>query len=185
MCRFVVFLRAINVGGHTVIKVKLQEAFAGLGYRNVSTFKQSGNVIFETDETNPKEIERKVEKKLGGLLDYDVAAFLRTFPELKAIVNLGAFKGYNSEGTSFLVTFLSEAPIEFPFKLPLTIPKSTAQIISVEGKEAFSVTHGGGEGGLPNPFLESKLKMKATTRNMNIITEIVEKFREIDTKEKT
>ena len=47
------------------------------------------------------------------------------------------------------------------------------------------MTHGGGEGGLPNPFLESKLKLKATTRNMNIIAEIVEKFPERDAKEKS
>ena len=77
------------------------------------------------------------------------------------------------------------APLEFPLKLPLTIPKSTAQIISVKGNEVFSVTHGGGEGGLPNPFLESKLKLKATTRNMNTIAEIVEKFPERDAKEKS
>jgi len=38
------------------------------------------------------------------------------------------------------------------------------------------VTHGGGEGALPNPFLESKLNVKATTRNFNIIREIVQKY---------
>jgi len=67
----------------------------------------------------------------------------------------------------------------------LTIPKSTAQIIAVRDCEVLSVTHGGGEGGLPNPFLESKLKLKATTRNMNTIAEILEKFREKGAKEKS
>ena len=62
MARFVVFLRAINVGGHAVTKAKLQEAFICLGYQNVSTHKQSGNVILETDEADPTEIKRKVEK---------------------------------------------------------------------------------------------------------------------------
>jgi hypothetical protein len=46
----------------------------------------------------------------------------------------------------------------------------------MKGTEAFSVTHGGGEGALPNPFLEAKLKVKATTRNINTIMEIVEKY---------
>jgi len=176
MARFVVFLRAINVGGHTVTKAKLQEAFTCLGYRNVSTHKQSGNVILEADESDPKEIKRKVENKLRELLGYDVSAFVRTIPQLKAIVHLEPFNGYDKEGASFLVTFLADAPLEFPLKLPLTIPKSRAQIISVRGNEVFSVTYGGGEGGLPNPFLESKLKLKATTRNMNTVAEIVEKF---------
>jgi uncharacterized protein (DUF1697 family) len=183
MARFVVFLRAINVGGHTVAKAKLQEAFTCLGYQNISTHKQSGNVILETDE-EPKEIKRKVENKLRELLGYGVAAFVRTLPQLKAIVNLNPFNGSSKEGTSFLVTFLADAPLEFPLKLPMTIPKSTAQIISSNGKEVFSVTHGGGEGGLPNPFLEAKLKLKATTRNMNVIAEIVKKFPEPEEKRK-
>jgi hypothetical protein len=63
-------------------------------------------------------------------------------------------------------------------QLPLTIPKSKAQIISANGREIFSVTHGGGEGGLPNQFLESKLKMKATTRNMNVIVGLVKRYSE-------
>ncbi len=107
MARFVVFLRAINVGGHTVAKAKLQEAFICLGYQNVSTFKQSGNIILETDEANPNEIKRKVEKKLRELLGYDVAAFVRTIPQLQALVESEPFRGYNKEGTSFLVTFLA------------------------------------------------------------------------------
>jgi uncharacterized protein (DUF1697 family) len=169
-------LEQINVGGHTVVKSKLQEAFIDLGYQNVSTCKQSGNVIFEIEAANPEEIKRKVENNLRELLDYDIAAFVRTIPQLKAIIELEPFKGQKKERASFLVTFLANMPLEFPLKLPLTIPKSAAQIISVKGNEVFSVTHGGGEGGLPNPFLESKLKLKATTRNMNIITEIVLKF---------
>ncbi|MGD0643504.1 MAG: DUF1697 domain-containing protein [Candidatus Bathyarchaeia archaeon] len=180
MARFVVFLRAINVGGHTVTTIELREVFIGLGFQNVSTYKQSGNVILETDAVNPEEIKRKAESKLRDLLGYNVAAFVRTIPQLKAIIKLVPFKGNDNEGTSFLVTFLSNTPSEFPLKLPLIIPKSTAQIISVKGNEVFSVTHGGGEGGLPNPFLESKLKLKATTRNINIITAIVQKFPESD-----
>jgi len=183
MARFIVFLRAINVGGHTITKAKLQEAFVRLGYPNVMTYKQSGNIILETDR-EPKEIKRKVEDKLRGLLGYDVSAFVRTIPQLKAIVDLDPFNGSGEEGASFLVTFLVDAPSKFPLKLPLTIPKSTAQIISARGTEVFSVTHGGGEGALPNPFLEAKLKLKATTRNMNIIAEIVEKFAERKAEEK-
>ncbi len=77
---------------------------------------------------------------------------------------------------------MPDPPTVFPLKLPLAIPKSTAQIISAKDGEVFGVTHGGGEGGLPNPFLEAKLKVKATTRNLNTITEIVEKFPEKDVK---
>lgn len=176
MSQFVVFLRGINVGGHTVVKEKLREIFASLGFGNVSTYKQSGNVIFDAGSADAEAVRAKVEDKLRDVLGYDVAAFVYTIPQLKQIIDLERFKGCEKEGASFLITFLASAPSKFPLQLPLTIPKSTAQIISSKGTAVFSVTHGGGEGGMPNPYLESKLKVKATTRNMNVIEEIVEKY---------
>ena len=176
MPRYVAFLRGINVGGHVVKKEKLQEAFTSLGLQNISTYKQSGNVIFESDYGNIDEIKKKIGIKLQEALGYDVAVFVRNIAQLKEIVDSELFKKQNKEGTSFLVTFLSDVSTRFPVKLPATIPKSTAQVISWKGMEVFSETHGGGEGALPNPFLESKLKMKATTRNRNTIREIVEKY---------
>lgn len=147
-----------------------------MGLQNVCTYKQSGNVIFETDLANSQDIKAKIGDKLHSTLGYEVAVFVRTISQLKSIIDLDPFKNQDKEGTSFLVTFLAIEPSRFPLQLPLIIPKSKAQVISAKGTEVFSVTHGGGEGALPNPFLESKLKMKATTRNMNIIREIVEKY---------
>ena len=176
MQRYIAFLRGINVGGHTVLKTQLQEAFTALGFTEISTFKQSGNVIFETPKTNPTAVAQEIEAKLSGTLGFAVAVFVRTIPQLKAILHLDAFKGQNAEGTSFLVTFLPGALQSFPLPLPITIPKSTAQIIVAEGAEVYSVTHGGGEGALPNPYVEKTLKIKATTRNLNVIRDIAEKY---------
>ena len=176
MARFVAFLRGINVGGHIVKKEQLQEAFASLGFQAVVTYKQSGNVIFETDAVDLDEVRARIEGKLRVALGFDVAVFVRSMPQLKAIVEANPFEGQEREGSSFLVTLLPPPPAKFPVQLPHTIPKSTAEIVSASGTEVFSVTHGGGEGALPNPFVESKLKVKATTRNLNIIGEIVEKF---------
>jgi uncharacterized protein (DUF1697 family) len=176
MFRFVAFLRGINVGGRIVVKEKLKESFSSLGFQNVSTFKQSGNVIFETASSNPQEIKDKIENKLHSALGFEVKVLVRTFPQLKSILELDPFKSQTSEGTSFLVTFLPTQFSTFPLPLPFTILKSSAQVISAKSTEVFSVTHGGGEGALPNPFLEAKLKVKATTRNMNIIKEILEKY---------
>jgi uncharacterized protein (DUF1697 family) len=176
MEHLVAFIRGINVGGRIVVKEKLKEAFTSMGFQDVSTFKQSGNVIFKTEIVQPKEIEDKIKGKLSEMLGYEVSVFIRSLQQLTSIIEHDAFKGQEKEGTSFLITFFSTLPTNFSLNLPLTIPKSTAQVISMKGTEAFSVTHGGGEGALPNPFLESKLKVKATTRNINTIIEIVEKY---------
>ena len=125
---------------------------------------------------NPQDVKVKIEEKLRSTLGYEVAVFIRTIQQLKSIIDLDPFKNKDTKGSSFLVTFLTFEPSSFPLQLPLTIPKSSAQVISTKGMEVFSVTHGGGEGALPNPFLESKLKVKATTRNLNTIKEIVEKY---------
>lgn len=177
MPRFVAFLRGINVGGHVAKKGQLQEAFVSSGFCNVETFKQSGNVIFETSDSNADKIAAVIEMRLRSLLGFEVLVFVRTLPQLKTIVDFNPFRGQAEKGSSFLVTMLAKPPQEaFASQLPLIIPKSTAKIILAKGTEVFSVTHGGGEGALPNPFIESKLKVKATTRNLNVIREIVEKY---------
>jgi uncharacterized protein (DUF1697 family) len=70
MHRFVAFLRGINVGGHTVVKEKLKEIFTSQGFQNVSSYKQSGNVIFEADSPDPQEVKTKIEEKLLTDLGY-------------------------------------------------------------------------------------------------------------------
>ena len=175
MARVVAFLRGINVGGHVVKKEDLQRAFAALGFVGVTTHKQSGNVIFEVEATDLEEIRVKIERQLRKLLGYDVAVFVRTFSRLREVVEEGS-RFRPGERTSLIVTMLpGSTPEPIPL-LPLTIPKSTAQIVLASGTEIFSLTHGGGEGGLPNQFLESKLKAKTTTRNMNVIVEIVQMY---------
>ena len=172
--RLVAFLRGINVGGRTVKKEILRVAFE-IGFRSVTTYKQSGNIIFDSNSSNIWEVKDKIEEKLCVMLGFKVAVFIRTIPQLKNILELEPFKGQPQTDSSFLVTMLESPSSESLLPLPLTIPKSTAQIISASGTEVFSVTHGGGEGALPNPFIESKLKKKATTRNLNVIKEIVER----------
>ncbi len=175
MSRFVAFLKGINVGSHIVTKEQLKEAFTSLGFCNVSTFGQSGNVIFETSNLASEELKTKIENKLRTILSYEVSVFVRTISQLKHVIQRNPLKE-PVVGTSSLVTFLSIAPARVTFQLPLVIPKSTAQILMIRDSEVYSVTHGGGEGALPNPFIESKFKIKATTRNIKTIRRIVEKY---------
>jgi uncharacterized protein (DUF1697 family) len=172
MPRFVAFLRAINVGGHTATKEKLKEVFSAAGFGSVSTFKQSGNVVFETKSANQKAIQECLEEILRGMLGFDVAVFVRTFRDLRELVKLNPFKGVEEPETDFQVTFLSKAVDPFPLVLPLRISNSTADLVAAKGTEVFSVTRGHGDGGKPNPFLEKTLKQKATTRNWNVVKEI-------------
>jgi uncharacterized protein (DUF1697 family) len=173
MTRYVVFLRGVNVGGHNVVtKDELIKVFTALGYRNIAVYRQSGNVIFDSDKP-AKEIALEIQGNLTSSGGKEIGVFFRTFAELKEILKNNPFPEAKPDGTSFMVTFLSSASTAVPV-VPLKIPKSTAEVLQIHGTEAFSVTHGGGEGALPNPFLEKTLKMQATTRNLNTIREIVD-----------
>ena len=70
MPRLIAFLRAINVGGHTVTMMKLRKEFEALGLQDVETFIASGNVIFtrELQESwRPREKDRGAAPRVVGL----------------------------------------------------------------------------------------------------------------------
>lgn len=80
-------LRGINVGGNNIISMKeLADTFEGLGFDNVKTYINSGNVVFTTSATNDavlvKNIETSIEKNFG----FKVRAVVKSRPELAAIV---------------------------------------------------------------------------------------------------
>src|SRR5580765_8114539 len=91
MTRLVAFLRAINVGGHTVEMVKLKKLFEQLAFSGVETFIASGNVIFDAPKATPAALEKKIAAHLEKALGYEVGTFLRTPVELAAVLAHRAF----------------------------------------------------------------------------------------------
>lgn len=89
--RYVAFLRAINVGGHTVKMDALRRMFSELGFENVTTFIASGNVLYETAEKDTAAMEQRIAAHLKETLGYEVATFLRATSELAAIAGRKAF----------------------------------------------------------------------------------------------
>jgi len=111
--RYVAFLRAINVGGHTVKMAQLRGAFEALGFVGVSTFIASGNVIFESDETESAALEQRIEAALRDSLGYEVATFLRTDAEVGRIAEQAPFPQVEpNEADTMYVVFLRAAPEE-------------------------------------------------------------------------
>ena len=86
MPRYFAFLRAINVGGHTVRMETLRQLFETFGFLDVETFIASGNLIFQTSDKDVASLEIKIASGLKTALGYDIAAFLRTGEELAEIV---------------------------------------------------------------------------------------------------
>ena len=110
MTKYIAFLRAINVGGHVVKMDALRGLFESLGCLNVETFIASGNVLFETGSKDSGILERKIESKLREALGHEVATFIRTDAEIKAIVGYKPFPQPQLDAaTAFNVAFLKES----------------------------------------------------------------------------
>src|SRR5882724_1944682 len=110
MPRFVAFLRAINVGSHTVTMAELRRLFEALGFKNVETFIASGNVVFESRSTVTAAMERRIEGHLLKSLGYEVKTFIRTEGEVAAIARYQPFKPSQlRDAGAFCVGFLADA----------------------------------------------------------------------------
>ena len=89
---FVAFLRGINVGGHRVKGPQLCAVFEEAGCREVSTFRASGNVIFDADRKPEAELAARIEAGLEKALGYEAITFLRSAGEVLAIASSEPFE---------------------------------------------------------------------------------------------
>src|ERR1051326_3690421 len=79
---FVALLRGVNVGGNNVISMReLKESFEEAGFTQVSTYINSGNVIFTTKKTDARKLERKLEQMLLKDFDLDAKVVVRSLSE--------------------------------------------------------------------------------------------------------
>src|SRR5438093_8424279 len=93
MMRYIGLLRGINVGGRKLIKVEeLRRAIESLRFKNVRTFIQSGNVIFDSSEPNRNLLTAKIERKLLNSFSHEITVVLQTVDELKRLIRLNPFK---------------------------------------------------------------------------------------------
>jgi uncharacterized protein (DUF1697 family) len=84
---FVALLRGVNVGGNNMISMSaLKKSFEAMGFPHVSTYINSGNIIFTTKESDARKLEKKIEQILSKEYDLDSRVVLRTLPEMEKLV---------------------------------------------------------------------------------------------------
>ncbi|HSJ51920.1 MAG TPA: DUF1697 domain-containing protein [Actinomycetota bacterium] len=134
MARFVALLRGINVGGKHLIKMPaLKAAFEGDGFENVSTYIQSGNVLFDTSGRGGAALADRIEAMLESTFEIPLVVVVRSRAQLRAVVDR-APEGFGSAPGRYLydVVFLKE---------PLTAKTAIKSLSMKEGvDEAYSAT---------------------------------------------
>ena len=177
MTRYVAFLRAINVGGHTVKMNELQRLFQGWGGTNVETFIASGNVVFDTSRRSADAAERSLEGHLQQALGYPVVTFLRTLPELVDVAGQAPFPPSEYDaGATLFVGFMKAAPAPAAARGVMSL-RSEVDDFAIKGREIYwlrrrqlmqSVSDG--------PPLGRFISSPITMRNVNTVRRLAAKY---------
>jgi uncharacterized protein (DUF1697 family) len=177
MSRYIAFLRAINVGGHTAKMEALRQLFEALGFSGVETFIASGNVVFETTAKNTKALEKKIEQQLREALGYEVATFIRTEAELAAITKYQPFSPSQMEAaTAFNIAFLADA-LDAASRKKLLALKTDIDDFHVHGREVYWLCRKKqSESTFSNAVLEKTIGRASTIRGVNTIQKMVAKY---------
>ncbi|HVH53638.1 MAG TPA: DUF1697 domain-containing protein [Actinomycetota bacterium] len=154
MTSYVALLRGINVGGKNPIKMPaLKACFEESGFENVSTYIQSGNVLFESVAGPAGGLTLRIEEMLADAFDYVPTVVVRNLKQMRAIVER-APKGFGAQPKTYRydVIFLKE---------PL---KATAAIKHVPTNPAVDQAHAG-----TGVIYASRLTAKAAQSRLNRI----------------
>lgn len=173
MPRYIAFLRAINVTNHWVKMDDLRRHFEKMGFANVQTFIQSGNVLFETKMLR-RQIEAHIEAGLRDALGYDVATFARNERELADVAKHTPFdEATFGEGDTLYLAFLKAAPASSDKLMSLA---SEIDELTVYGNHLFWLyRRSRGESRITMAKLERALGGPATVRNINSVRKLAGK----------
>jgi uncharacterized protein (DUF1697 family) len=171
---YVALLRGINVGGNMLKMDRLREVCGELSLKNVRTYVQSGNVVFEGGKNSAHWV-KTIEGALEGECRLPVSVVVRTAEEIARVAGRNPFlkeKGIDIKRLG--VTFFRDAPAPAALK-SLRIPGAGADCFVCAGTEIYLHCPGGfGETKLSNNAFERLLSIRATTRNWNTVLTLAE-----------
>ncbi len=177
MTRYIAFLRAINVGGHTVKMADLRTLFEALGFSEVETFIASGNVIFSEKSKNVAALQRRIEAHLRESFGFEVATFIRTDAEVTAAARHQAFSDSALKSAVALnVAFLAE-PLEEGATQALRSLSTGTDHFHIHGREIYWLSRmRQSESVISNAVIEKKIHAKSTLRGMNTLLKLSAKY---------
>jgi uncharacterized protein (DUF1697 family) len=173
MPSYIAFLRAINVGGHTVKMEVLRQLFESFGFSDVETFIASGNVIFRTAAQDVDALETEIAAGLREALGYEVATFIRTEAELAQVAANEAFPSPEVEGaTAYNVAFL-HAPLDEKTIQKLMALRTSIDNFAAHAREVYWLCgRKQSESTFSNAVLEKTLGLRSTLRGVNTVRKL-------------
>jgi uncharacterized protein (DUF1697 family) len=175
MMGFIALLRGINVGGQKRIGMAdLVHLCTSLGFDNVRTYLQSGNVLFESPDGDPGRLSAMISENIAAKFDFSVNVILRTSDEIRRIILANPFAKEGLDADKYHVTFLSDIPPE-EFPKSRMKGKDGPDRYVIIGREVYLFCPNGyGRTKFSNTFFEKNLGVFATTRNWKTVNTLAE-----------
>jgi uncharacterized protein (DUF1697 family) len=177
MQTYISILRGINVSGQKkIVMADLKVLFEKLKFQNVTSYIQSGNIVFKTSaELRDIELAKKIEIAIFKKYNFAVPVIIRTQQELeKAILSNPFLKEKNIKVEKLHVTFLSEKPNKALAESIHNLDYSPDRYFINENEVFLYIPGSYGLMKLSNQFFEKKLKVTATTRNWKTVNKLAE-----------
>jgi len=178
MTRYFAFLRALNVGGHTVKMETLRRLFEAAGLAEVETFIASGNVIFHSRIRDASTLERRLEAQLEKALGYEVKTFLRTGAEFATIAGYQPFPVERCRSArAWSIGFLAQ-PLDAAGKRALREMESDESDLRAHGREIHWLCQvRQSESAIFRLPFEKRIGVPATFRSRTTIGRLATKYR--------
>jgi len=173
--KYAAFLRGINVGGRNKIKMEtLRGVFVALGFANVKTYINSGNIVFEYSATDDRKLAAKIEKAIKDEFSLNIKTMVRTIAEIKDLIENNPFVGQFENDKDLHVFFLDEELP--PEKCDLLLANNNEnERFAVRSREVFCHLRVGFLDSLiGKDYIGKKLKVSATARNWRTVNKILE-----------
>jgi len=162
-------LRGINVGGNKTIRMaELKALYESLGFNGVTTYVQSGNLVFSANSVDTSALVARIEAAIAQHFGFGVTVLLRTADDLGRILDHNPFPG--AEPARRHVLFLAATPDPVA-AAALHPPVADGEEWRLAGQEIYlHYPNGSGRSKMTGAFFERALGMAATARNWNTVS---------------
>lgn len=182
MTTHLALLRGINVSGHKMINmVALKKALEAIGFQNVVTYIQSGNVFVDTEEENPAKVGFMIKQQIFKEFGHDVPVIVIGKEDLQACLDRNEF--LNDEGVDLKKLYVSFISSELPDNMitQLNLNFIKPDEIQLDGKRIYlKYDISPAKTRLDNKWIEKNMNVTSTTRNWNTVNTLLKMFDERD-----
>jgi len=172
MNTYITLLKGINVGGHKKVPmVELRELLSKLGFKNVQTYIQSGNVILQSTKDNLQDIEKVIKQAILDHFGFEVSVLVKTKSDLNHIFDESPFLEEEKKASYFIM--LHETPAKELVKIASEKVYEGEAYEIIKNCIYYYSAKGFGQAKFNANFFERKLKTFATARNYNTMVKLL------------